>query len=448
MKKLIALVLSLMFVLSCAGAMAENSPYDYNHIKEPIDTSVTGEFTYWSCFSGDSLLLDEWRVDQFMKAYPNVKVDLQFVPESAGMNNGKLMAAIAGGTAPDLVIADNYYLAYGFGAQGMLEDMTPYFDKIDYAIDEFMPGYSNLMTFNDGTYLLPQDSNVIFIYMNNKLFEAAGLDPAVDYPKTIEELDALAEKLTVTNEAGEVTSYGYIPWLDSGDDALYWPFMFGGKIYDAETNKLDLAAQPVVDCFNWMNKYAQKYGAENIKGFTQAAGGLFSPDHPFFTEKVAMTMIGNWATNALRVYAPHVEYTVCPIPVPEGGRANSTPLGSNVFAIPYGAKRPDLAALFMNFCIRADINGANYDVWRSIPTIDPVFDEVSWTIKGDPIYLMERELANSPLSGHPGLCTVSTELNTEMKALRDDVIYNNKDPKPLLEALQVKLQDLLDNPVW
>ena len=35
-----------------------------------------------------------------------------------------------------------------------------------------------------------------------------------------------------------------------------------------------------------------------------------------------------------------------------------------------------------------------------------------------------------------------------MKALRDDVIYNNKDPKPLLEALQTKLQDLLDNPVW
>jgi multiple sugar transport system substrate-binding protein len=446
MKKNIALLVALMLMLCCAGALATS--YDAELIKEPIDTEVTGTLTYWSCFSGDSMIWDQWRVNQFMKAYPNVIVDVQFVPESAGMNSGKLMAAIAGGIPPDLVIADNYYLAYGFGAQGMLEDLTPYFDKIDYSIDEFMPGYANLMTFNEGTFLLPQDSNVIYIYMNNDMFAEAGLDPAVDYPKTIEELDALADKLTVTDDAGNVTRYGYIPWLDSGDDALYWPFMFGAEIYDAESNKLDLTAQPVVDCFNWMRSYAEKHGAENIKGFTQAAGGLFSPDHPFFTGKVAMTMVGNWATNALRVYAPHINYTVCAIPTPEGGRANSTPLGSNVFAIPYGAKNPELAALFMNFCLRADINGNNFDIWRSIPTIDRLFDDVSWTKANDPIYLLGRQLANSPLSGHPGLCIVSTELNTEMRALRDEVIYNHSDPLPLLEALQNKLQPQLDNPVW
>ena len=442
MKKFFALFLSLLLALACLSV--GHAEYDAELITEPIDTEVSGTLTYWSAFSGDSMTWDEWRVGQFMKAYPNVTVDVQFVPESAGMNNGKLLAAIAGGTAPDLVIADNYYSSYGFAAQGALEDWGPYMDIVDYKIEDFMPGFSNLMTYKGTTYLLPQDSNCIFIYMNNDMFAEAGLDPEVDYPKNIEELDALAEKLTVTDESGNVTRYGFIPWLDSGDDALYWPFMFGGQIYDPETNQLLLTEQPVVDCMNWMNTYAQKYGAENIKGFTQAAGGLFSPDHPFFTQKVAMTMVGNWATNALRVYAPQINYSVCAIPVPEGGRAESTPLGSNVFAMPKGCKNPELAALFVNFCLRPDINGNNFDIWRSIPTIDALFDDVSWTKAGDPVYALERKLANSPMSGHAGLCTVSTELNTEMRALRDDVIYNDKDPLPLLEELQGKLQPLLD----
>jgi multiple sugar transport system substrate-binding protein len=139
-----------------------------------------------------------------------------------------------------------------------------------------------------------------------------------------------------------------------------------------------------------------------------------------------------------------VEYTVCPIPVPVGGRFESTPLGSNVFAIPVGAKNPKLAAIFYAFCVRPEINGNNFDTWRSIPVIDRLFDDVSWTKAGDPIYLLERKIANSPKSGHPGLCTVSSELRSEFLALRDNVIYNNNDPQPLLQALAAKLQPELD----
>ncbi len=258
------------------------------------------------------------------------------------------------------------------------------------------------------------------------------------------ELEALADKLTVKDADGNVTRYGFIPWLDSGDDPLLWPFMFGAEIYDIPNNKLVLDDPSIISSLNWMNSYALKYSAEKIKGFTQSSGGLFSPDHPFFTQKVAMTVIGNWATNALRIYAPQVDYSVCAIPVPEGGRVESTPLGSNVFAIPVGAKNPELAAIFYAFCVRPEINGNNFDTWRSIPVIDRLFDDVSWIKAGDPIYTLGRKIANSPLSGHPGLCTVSSELRSEFLALRDNVIYNNSDPQPLLQALAAKLQPELD----
>ena len=306
---------------------------------------------------------------EFRKAYPNVSRSA-IRDRSCWHPNGKLLAAIAGGTAPDVIVADDYISAYGYAAQGAFLPWDPYLADINMPLDEFMPGFHNLMGYKGQTFLMPQDSNVIMLYINNDMFAEAGLDPAKDYPKNTEELDILAEKLTVKAEDGTVTRYGFIPWLDSGNDSLLWSFMFGGQIYDPVNNKLVLDDQHIIDAMNWQKSYAQKYTAEKIKGFTQSAGGLFSPDHPFFTQKVAMTVVGNWATNALRIYAPQINYSCYPVPVPETGRVKSTPLGSNVFAIPVGAKNPELAAIFYAFCVRPEINSNNFDTWRSIPVID------------------------------------------------------------------------------
>ena len=59
-------------------------------------------------------------------------------------------------------------------------------------------------------------------------------------------------------------------------------------------------------------------------------------------------------------------------------------------------------------------------------------------------YALERKIANSPKSGHPGLCTVSSQLRADMLALRDAVIYTSADPQPLLQELAAKLQPELD----
>ena len=61
------------------------------------DTDLTGEFTYWSGFTGDSKVWDQSRVDAFNELYKDkgIKCNVQFVPEGAGIDNGKLLSAIA-----------------------------------------------------------------------------------------------------------------------------------------------------------------------------------------------------------------------------------------------------------------------------------------------------------------------------------------------------------------
>ncbi|MDR1418758.1 MAG: extracellular solute-binding protein [Treponema sp.] len=404
---------------------------------------VSGDLYYWSCFTGDSKTWDEERVANFQKEFPQVKVDMQSVPESAGVRNGKLLAAIASGTPPDVICADDYISTYGFVAQDAFESWDPYMEAMGLSLDSFMPGFHNVILYNDKMYLLPQDSNVIMLYLNTDMVREAGLD-INNYPKTIDELNDWTDKLTKKDASGRVVQYGYIPWLDSTEDPTFWPFWFGAEMYNSSAKNLELTDSKVVSALNWQREYANKYDPAEIKGFTQSAGGLFSPDHPFFVKKVAMTVVGNWATNALRIYAPSVNYKCVPVPAPSGGRERSTPLGSNVFAIPKGAKRPDLAAFFFKYTQRPEVNADNFDIWRSIPTSDEAFDEVSWTKKGDEIYLMERQISNSPKSAHPALSPVSAQLRQDLIALRDSVIYNNADPLPLLQELQNKLQPELD----
>ena len=410
------------------------------------DTDLTGEFSYWSAFTGDSAVWEQSRVDAFNELYADkgIKCNVQFVPDGAGVSNGKLLSAIAGGQAPDLIICDNATAAYSYAANGSFEMLQPYLDKVDLNVDNFFPGCKDVIYYKDEPYLIPQDTNVMLLYYNPDMVTEAGLDPATP-PTTLDELDAWAEALTIQNDDGSYARFGLIPWLDLQTDAFTLPFFFGADVYDASTNTLNLTSPEMVACMEWFQSYGEKYDPERISSFTSGLGGMFSPDHAFMTGKVAMTITGNWFTGALRTYAPDVNYKVCAIPAPEGGRSNSTTFATNVFAIPQGSKNPELATLFIKFCMSGAVNEDNFAEWRSIPTSDAEFDNVSLTKNGDEIYALERELANSPENGIPALCSVSTELAKAMVTFRESVIYGNTtDIAGELQKLQDKYQAELD----
>lgn len=413
---------------------------------EAEDTDLTGEFTYWSAFTGDSQVWDQSRVDAFNELYKDkgIKCNVQFVPDGAGINNGKLLSAIAGGQAPDLIICDNATAAYSYAANGSFEKLQPYLDEVNLNVDNFFEGCKDVIYYKDEAYLIPQDTNVMMLYYNPDIAKEAGLDPE-NPPKTLDELDQWAEAMTVQEEDGSYSRFGLIPWLDLKDDAFTLPWFFGADVYDAETEKLNLTSPEVVACMEWLQGYGEKYDPEKIQSFTSGLGGMFSPDHAFMTGKVGMTITGNWFSNALRVYAPDVNYKACAVPVPEGGRANSTTFQTNVFAIPKGAENPELASLFIKFCMSGAVNEDNFAQWRSIPTSDAEFDNVSLTKEGDEMYLMERELANSPENGIPALCSCSAELSKAFVTFREGVIYGNiTDIEGELQKLQDKYQAEID----
>ena len=378
---------------------------------EVTDIGKTGTFTFWSAYTGDSAIWEQKRVDAFNEAYADlgIKCDLQFVPDGAGINNGKLLSAIAGGTAPDLIVTDNSISCYQYAAEGSFMGLDAVLDEIDLDVSSFFEGCKDVMYYNDVCYLIPQDTNVIMLYYNPEIAKECGLDPE-NPPKTIEELDSWSDAMTVKAADGSYNRLGIVPWLDSGNEAFILPYLFGADPYDKTTGKVDLTSDKMLNYMAWIQGYAKKYDPEKINAFTSGLGQMFSPDHPFMTGKVGMTITGNWFSEALKEYAPDVPYE-----------------------------------LFIKFAEQESNNEDNFSVTRSITVIDAAFEDVSLTKNGDEMYALERKIANSPENGIPALCSVSAELSNQFIALRQNMIYNpDADAKAALQTLQDQMQATMD----
>ncbi|MGP4038654.1 ABC transporter substrate-binding protein [Gracilibacillus sp. D59] len=436
-KNLFVVIMSLLFLwmTGCSSSSDESSNNSSNGDGE-------GAFTYWYPWGGDSEKWDKGRMADYEEE-TGTEINAVYVPPNGGLDNGKLLSAISGGNPPDLVVTsgDGYQLAYGLAAQGALEPIDKYLENAGFNEEDVLEGFRDLMKQPDGkTYILPQDSNVNMLYYNVEMFEEAGLDPD-NPPQTIEELDAAAEALTKI-ENDNIERLGFIPWLDAGEEPYLWGWIFGANYFDSEKKEVTLEDPAIADVYNWMDTYAQKYDPERIKSFTSGFGGAFSPDHPFMTGKVAMTVTGNWFANALKIYSPDTEYRVAPIPSPPGGREKSTVFGTNVYLVPKGAKNPQAAIDFALYGNTDEVLAGNINIWRSISIWKEKSDAIEW--ENDPIYDTVLEIAASPESGHPALTSIAGEMGDELISLRDSVIYNDNDPADLLKESDKKLQEAVD----
>ena len=439
---LISLTVLLCSMMAGCGGNSE----DTGSIPALEIENASGTFSYWSCFTGDSAAWEEERVNDFMEEYPDISVTLQFVPDAAGIKNGKLLAAIAGNDAPDLIISDDYAASYSYASNGSFEPMETYMQAAGITSDDFFPAFYDMMHQDGHTYLIPMDATIILLYARTSMVEAAGLD-SENPPQTIEELDAWADAMTI--ESGDTfKQFGFIPWLESGSEAFIWPYMWGNQLYDPERNQLILTDDGMVDLFEWMQGYAEKYDPEKIDSFTSGTGGMFSPDHPFMTGKVAMVMTGNWFINALETYAPDIinDYFVAAIPTNDPERYGSSVMNTNVWSIPKGhSEKGALVMNYIQYALRPEVNENNFWIWRALPTNENALTGVKRYQDKDPIYLKEVEIAMNQNSGVAGLLPVAAELGNNIKDLRDKLIYDTDlDPATELQALEDKFQTELE----
>lgn len=153
------------------------------------------------------------RANEFNKMQNEIKVNPVLVSGSGiqGTTQGKFLTAVTSGQVPDAVLYWGQDVIPGLQKVGALLPLDQYFAPAGLKPSAFNQTALNAMKVGGKTYGIPQMSSDLMLYYNKDMFKAAGLKP----PKTLAELDAAAEKLTV-RKGNEITRAGFIPWLQQG----------------------------------------------------------------------------------------------------------------------------------------------------------------------------------------------------------------------------------------
>jgi multiple sugar transport system substrate-binding protein len=163
------------------------------------DTSVTGEVRLATATSSpEEDKIVETQIQNFQKAYPNVKVNREII---ASDYDTKVKTLISGGNAPDVFYVDSL-IGLDYIEDKVLEPLNGYFDKFKVKSDDFYPSLIKAYTGADGkVYGLPKDHNTLAMFYNKDLLQQAGVTSP---PKTWDELRDAATKLKAKLPADSV----------------------------------------------------------------------------------------------------------------------------------------------------------------------------------------------------------------------------------------------------
>jgi len=414
-------LLAGMFVLtSTLIASAEKVTIDYwiQHGGSPTHTPIAAKL-----------------INEFNRTHPDIKVNSLRITETiAGDPSEKLIIAIAGGTPPDVAdLAPDRLVEWVI--KGATQPITEFVEKAGIDLEGDYFGFAiEPLVYKGEVYELPLHSDARALYYNKKLFREAGLDPNKP-PKTITELDEYAEKLTVKDSAGRYKVIGFIPWYGCVF-LLNYGWRWGGEIYDPEANKVTINEEPYVRALTWMNSYAEKYGATEMRSFSTAFGS--GTMHPFIIDKLGMIADGNWSLGTYQKYAPNLDYDVAPFPPGPGGKVTTWASGWAIF-IPKGSEHPEEAFEFMKwisgpdyqttFCLEGGMFPSNKEV-----AADPRFREGFGGRQAVFMDLLAVATAYPPKDFAAPML-----LWDEMIAARDYVLEGMKTPKEALDDVAEKV---------
>ena len=221
MKKILAVLLAMMMLMSCVlTATAEE---------------LSGTVTMWSFpLSGDDQAMFAPIVEAFNKLYPNVTIDIQHLPWSGRYE--KMLTAIAGGEAPNVVYLNDFQVPL-FAATDNLVPIADLYTAEELAA-MYTEGSLNALSYGGEVFALPILQNSLGYLYNVDLFKEAGLDPE-NPPATWAEIKEAAAKLTKTDDKGEIVQAGirYDQNRPSPiTSVMNFVWQAGGNILDAEGN--------------------------------------------------------------------------------------------------------------------------------------------------------------------------------------------------------------------
>lgn len=402
MKKLIALFLSLLLVVSCVS-------------------TALGEtvLTFWHTYSeGEEKVFTEEVLPLFEAANPDIKINAIRMPYE-GLNQ-QIITAVAGDVAPDLIRMDLTWVSQmaKLGALECLDGLNGF----DTLLTDALPGPMATTLYAGAHYGLPLNTNTTAAVFNMDRLKELGFDAP---PKTLDELLAAADKADPANEK----------WLFAVQGSYNWamlPFIWtlGGDITDEHYTRAT----------GFLNSEATVKALETIKSWYNR--GIIGPcllgEEPATWGGVeagnyAMIMEGPWFYSADDPKPNNPSTTIPSV----DGRSISIVGGEDIVMMK-GSKHQEAAWTFMQFLLTPEAQLPMTKVGL-MPTLTSTLSMVNTTATPYLAAYLEQLKTTKPRTPSAEWPAIEETLNSAFES----ILRGNTTAQEGLDAAAAQIDELL-----
>ncbi|MCC5974307.1 MAG: extracellular solute-binding protein [Rubellimicrobium sp.] len=310
-----------------SAALAQGIVYDTDVVNDGAPITLE----YWTPYGWG--FQQDW-IDAYTERHPNVTINLQSQPWGDYWN--KLPVALRNADGPDII---GMHIGWASSLANMLEPWPIDFEDLD---ADYALSWSNMV----GDNILFMNMSVIHggIFYNKKHWTAAGLTEA-DIPETWDELRDVANRLTLRNEAGQMTQAGFCYQGAFRDLLVDLNYQTGTWNFSPDGTSAEMNKPAVLKNLEFMVSLYDDDGlCDPIIAETNWEG--------MGQERIAMGYVYNWVGGWLDANS-NVDWGWFPAPVFEGAPAIGRNNVENSFAV--SAASPDdkkaVALDFVRFVI-------------------------------------------------------------------------------------------------
>lgn len=296
-KKILLIICLIIGAIVCCCLIFST----HNHF--PVKTTI--QFASWGSESEISILKPI--LSDFEKENPDIKVDFMHIPQNYFQ---KIHLLFASNTAPDVIFMNNQYLPV-YANAGVLEDLTPYFEELEYK--SYYPTAVEALSWDKKVYAVPRDVSNLVVFYNKDIFDKFG----VSYPDknwTIVDLLNISKKLTQRPDI-----YG----ISFDEDPLfYFPYLFYFGVRDFSNAKNSDMQNGLKFYSSLRNKYHTAPRKEEAASATMA--------QLFLQGRLGMHISGRWLVPK---YRQEAKFRWDIVRFPDSDGKSSTPTDASGWAV-------------------------------------------------------------------------------------------------------------------
>jgi ABC-type glycerol-3-phosphate transport system substrate-binding protein len=374
------------------------------------------------------------------------QLDVQVTPQGVGIaedSRAKFTAAVAAGSPPDLIYVDRY-LVRSFGALGMIGSLQDRARRsASFKPADFWPYLIKDVTFKDGVWGAPFNTDVRALFWNKGAFADAGLDPERP-PATWDAVEVAADRLLKRDASGGIARAGFVPhW--GNPPGLYAFFLYlwqsGGEFLSADENKPAFNDAAGLRALEWMVKQVTRAGGAQVLQ-PLATGFEAGPGRDVFTTgRLAMQYQVSSSKPIYEENVPDVKFGTGALPLPAGGRPMNY-AGGFALSIPNAARQADAAWRLSEFLTLKEQQLLWARERAGIPVLKAVASSPEY-LGNDParkIFVDELVRGAKWVPTIPGTVDVLNAFGAEFTA----AIAGQKPPRDALNTAATQVQVVLD----